>query len=466
MVVATPSRIILPPERKIVLPAAQKLILPTHIHSLTPIQDKYRTDRKHRFFVLPPGRRSRKTLLSFRKVMLAAMRNRGHRYFLGAPTRPQAKAIFWKRVLSETTHFRRGKANHTELSVTLLNGTEIHVVGLDNAKRIEGQPWNGCHISEFDDLKTDAWPSNIRPVLSDTNGWAILDGVPEGRKQLYDLALYACDGAIPKTEAGIGSFLESRLDPEWCYYHWFSADVLPAAEIEAARRTLDPKMFAQEYEGSFEAFDGLAYHAAHGANYIDGYMVNPAEPVILAMDFNYSPMSSVLLQKTVIGGKDAVVAFKAFAFQNCLTEAACERLLDEAGEGCESWRWIIYPDPACQHGSSHGAGVTDLGIINDVFKRRCKGGFWVNVKPAAPKRKDRLNAVNAMLRNASGEARLYIVRSECKPLVKDFEKCGMEEFLNGKFKDPSLGHASDGLGYFIDYDYPIEIANYEALTRM
>jgi hypothetical protein len=440
-----------------------QLTLPVRIHPITPIQSLYYHDRKHRFFVLPPGRRSRKTLLSFRRVLLAALRNAKHRYFLGAPTRPQAKAIFWKRLKAETQAFWAKQPNESELFVTLLNGTEIHVVGLERPQRIEGQPWHGGHISEFDDLKTGAWESNIRPVLSDTHGFCILDGVPEGRKHLYDLALYACDGAIPKTQAGVGSFVESKADPEWCYYHWFSADVLPPAEIDAARRTLDPKMFAQEYEGSFEAFDGLAYHAANGANYIDGYRVNPTEPVIVAMDFNYSPMCSTLLQKTNIDGKEKVVAFKANAFQNCSTEAACERIIDETGENL---RYIVYPDPACQNRAAHGVGVSDLGIINEVFSRRAKGGFWINVKPAAPKRKDRLNAVNAMLRNAKGEARLLIVRSECKALVKDFEKCGMEEFLNGHFKDPSLGHASDGLGYFIDHDYPLEIANYEALTRM
>jgi len=445
-----------------VLQPPRKLHLPVHIHSLTGIQNQYLHDWVHRFFVLPPGRRSRKTLLSSRKVLLRGLRKRG-RYFHGAPTRPQAKAIFWDRLKAETTLLRKGKPHETDLCVELLNGTEIHVVGLDNAKRIEGQPWHGCHISEFDDLKPGAWQSNIRPVLSDTNGFAILDGVPEGRKHLYDLALYACDGAIPKTLAGVGSFKESRLAPEWCYYHWFSADVLSAHEIEAARRTLDPKMFAQEYEGSFEAFDGLAYHATHEANYIDGYQLNPKLPVCVAMDFNFSPMCSVLLQKTEIRGTPKVVAFKANAFQNCSTEAACERIIDETGENLQ---YIIYPDPASQNRSAHGVGESDLGIINDTFRRRAKRGHWVNVKPAAPKRKDRLNAVNGMLRNAAGEARLLIVREACRPLVRDFEKCGMEEFLNGHFKDPALGHASDGLGYFIDHDYPVETANYEALARM
>ncbi len=89
----------------------------------------------------------------------------------------------------------------------------------------------------------------------------------------------------------------------------------------------------------------------------------------------------------------------------------------------------------------------------------------MKVKDAHPKRKDRLNAVN----NALGPAKpikpgdkpkapdpflLYVVADECEPLVRDFAECGMQEFLNGHFSSTDLGHASDGLGYMIDYEHP------------
>ena len=83
------------------------------------------------------------------------------------------------------------------MKVILKNGSMIQVIGLDKPERIEGMPWHGCHITEIGNIKETAWGENIRPVLSDTNGWAILDGVPEGINFLYDLALYACDGALP-----------------------------------------------------------------------------------------------------------------------------------------------------------------------------------------------------------------------------------------------------------------------------
>ncbi len=41
---------------------------PTVLHDLTPIQQEYYRDFEHRFFVIPAGRRSRKTLLGIAKI--------------------------------------------------------------------------------------------------------------------------------------------------------------------------------------------------------------------------------------------------------------------------------------------------------------------------------------------------------------------------------------------------------------
>jgi len=197
--------------------------LPTQLRNLTQRQIDFYND-KHRFVILPAGRRSRKTLISKRKILLAALQNSDHKYFHGAPTRQQAKQIFWKDLLHYTSYFRSKPPNNTELYVTLHNGSEIHVIGLDRPERVEGQVWHGCHITEMGNIKDGAWEENIRPVLSDTKGFAILDGVPEGRNHYYDKALYASGGALPTTLPIKGAFAENPEDREWAYFTWFSAD--------------------------------------------------------------------------------------------------------------------------------------------------------------------------------------------------------------------------------------------------
>jgi hypothetical protein len=81
-------------------------------------------------------------------------------------------------------------------------------------------------------------------------------------------------------------------------------------------------------------------------------------------------------------------------------------------------------------------------------------GFQIRVRPAHPKRKDRLNAVNSKLKNAAGEIGLHISRT-AKPLINDLQKVTAEEYLNGNFTDPMLGHVSDALGYYIEYRFPV-----------
>src|SRR5919107_4048802 len=66
--------------------------------------------------------------------------------------------------------------------------------------------------------------------LADRRGWCWLIGVPEGRNSYWDSYQYAISGA----------------DPEWDAFTWISADILPASEIESARRALSAEMFEQE----------------------------------------------------------------------------------------------------------------------------------------------------------------------------------------------------------------------------
>ena len=127
------------------------------IEPITDIQRRLLLDDKHRFFIVPSGRRSRKSLIAKWKLRQHAIENPG-RYFHGAPTRDQAKKIFWKQLKQSLSLLGLIKhVNESELTVTIraVNNqeSEICVVGLDRPERIEGQPWHGCHITEFNNLK-------------------------------------------------------------------------------------------------------------------------------------------------------------------------------------------------------------------------------------------------------------------------------------------------------------------------
>ncbi len=412
---------------------------------LTPIQKLFLQDEEHRFQVTCSGRRSRKTLIGRRKTFLRALERKG-RYFHGAPTHKQAKSIFWDDLKRYTKYLRRSKSE-SDLWVKLINGSEIHVVGLDAPERIEGQPWHGCHLTEFGNFKPNAWESNIRPVLSDTNGWAIIDGVPEGRAGgYYPLCLYACGGALPERNEAIKGAIGTNVDdPDWIYYHWFSSDVLPASEIAAARRTLDDRMFRQEYEGSFESTAGLAYYAFSATN-LKRLKYDPQKAVYVGMDFNVDPMSAVFFHIE----NDTILQFG----EAYLRHSNTYEMRDEIKSRFPVSMVTIFPDSTGEAESSK-ATKSDLAILR-------LAGFKVKAHKSNPKVKDRINAVNARIRTTDGQIHYFVDPVACPYTVKDLN---MVERLpdgreNKKQEDEGLVHISSALGYPIAYMYPVRSGTY------
>ncbi|HBJ74692.1 MAG TPA: hypothetical protein DDY86_04045 [Syntrophaceae bacterium] len=417
------------------------------LHDLTPIQKQYYND-VHRFLVCSAGRRSRKTLIGTRKVLSAAMINAGKRYFLGAPTRTQAKDIFWTGKVSGLQMILPrpiiSSESHSDLWIRLPNAAEIHVVGLDKPQRIEGQPWDGCLITEMADVKPSAWGMNIRPVLSDTNGFAILDGVPEGRDWYYDMAVRAAGGVIPTTRPMLGAYAEDPNDSDWAFYSWFSADVLTAAEIEAVKRELDERTFRQEYEGSFEGEEGRAYYAFSSANLVDDKHVDISRiHVHVGMDFNVDPMTAVICD---VSG-DTVHQFDEVYLRHSNTYEMVEHLLRV--KKLNPAATTIYPDSTGAADSSN-ATESDLKILRNA-------GFKIKAHPANPRQRDRLAAVNTRCMSTNGVARFFVQR-HCVKTINDLNR--VQSMPDGRLdktqKDTGLTHISDGLGYLIAYLFPIK----------
>ncbi len=411
----------------------------------TPIQTQYLRDEKHRFLICSAGRRSRKTLIGVRKVIRRALKNPGRRYFLGAPTHQQAKAIFWnseysgmQRILPRALIIAE---SHSDLWVRFPNGSEIHVAGLDRPQRIEGQPWYGCMVTEMADVKPTAWEANIRPVLGDTLGFAILDGVPEGRNHYYDMARRAAGGVIPETKPLIGAYAEDPLDPEWAFYSWFSSDVLTAAEIAAFKRETDERTFRQEYEGSFEGEEGRAYYAFSAVNVVPDVQVKPTH-VHIGMDFNVDPMTAVLCE---VEG-DTVKQFDEVYLRHSNTQEMAAHLKEV--KGLNPANCTVYPDSTGAAESSN-ATVSDLTILRNA-------GFKIKAHPANPRQRDRIAAVNTRCRATNGMIRYYVQR-HCAKTINDLDRVQSlsDGRLDKKQANSGLTHISDGLGYLIAYLFPV-----------
>jgi hypothetical protein len=79
---------------------------------------------------------------------------------------------------------------------------------------------------------------------------------------------------------------------------------------------------------------------------------------------------------------------------------------------------------------------------------------------ANPPVKDRINCVNARLRNHADQRRL-LINPNCKHLIKDLEQVCWKADPHGSAlaeldkSDPLRTHVSDALGYFVAREFPM-----------
>jgi len=358
-------------------------------------------------------------------------------YFAAAPTYGQAKRVFWNDLKNMIPKQWIRKKSESELYINTIWGSTLYVFGMDKPERIEGSPWDGGILDEFGNMKAMTWDENVRPALADRRGWCWLIGVPEGRNHYYDKWLHAISGK----------------DPEWEGFTWFSSTVLPPDEIESARRVYDERTFRQEYEGSFEAYEGVVYYNFSRKN-VNPVKYNPNQMLCLRFDFNQTPMSCTAAQiyKESYGTKalDHVKVLREWSINNSNTPEMCQAILADFPDHQKGA--VIYGDAFGDRGT---VGKTDYDTIEEILGDRAGWKLWKRVPNSNPSVIDRINSTNSMMCSIDGHIRTTVDPS-CKHLIKDFERVTFKEGTRVINKDdPKYTHWSDGHGYHIHREYPI-----------
>lgn len=409
--------------------------------SLKPAQSRvFICDR--RFRVLAAGRRFGKTYLACTELCRAAF-GAGRIAWYVAPTYKQAKRIAWKPLKELTRPFWTSAPNETDLRIELINGGTIALRGADNYDNLRGEGLNFVVLDEFASMAPEAWTEVLRPALSDRVGGALFIGTPKGHNHFYEL------------------FQAGREQEGWGTFQYTTEQgglVLPA-ELEAARLELDERTFQQEYQASFENLaTGRVYYAFDRARNVRSLISSASAPLFWALDFNVNPMCSVIGQ--TVGG--VVGILDELILPNSNTLAACEEFAARTKKlfPGKHTNVYVYGDATGEHRNS-SASRTDWQIVRDFFGRypdRYQVTF--RVPSANPPVKDRINCVNAMLRNHAGQQRLYI-DSRCKELIKDFEQVCWKIDPNGNSladvdkSNPMRTHASDAVGYYVARELPM-----------
>lgn len=344
-----------------------------------------------------------------------------------APTIGQARTVMWSPLKQWIPSWFVKSWNETRLTVTLQNNSEISLKSADNPDTMRGVGLDRLVMDEIADMKPEVWFEVLRPACSDKMADVLFVGTPKGLSSwAYEVYRRARDGE----------------DPDWAAFSCttLEAGFVPQKEIDKARRDLDPRVFRQEYEATFESPSGVVYPFFDEDN-IDDSVVDTGEKILIGMDFNISPgMSAVLASK---------VADELHIWDEIFIPSGTTFDMAEEIQGRYPDREIvIYPDPAGNSRKTSAAvGVTDFTILKDA-------GFMVKAPRKAPFVVDRINLVNRLLTSADGYKRMFI-HSRCKKLIDSLATLGYKEGTNAPDKTSGLDHMSDALGYLVCAEFPM-----------
>ena len=379
----------------------------------------------NRFRVLITGRRFGKTFLCIQELAKFSRYPKRKCWYV-APTYRMAKDIVWNELVDRLTkHKWISKTNHSDLRITLRNGSEISLRGADNENSLRGVGLDFLVMDEFADIKEHAWFEVLRPTLSDKNGSALFCGTPRGYGNWsYNL------------------FTKEQEDTNWKSFQFTTLEggQVSATEIDQARQDLDERTFKQEYMASFVNYAGqIYYNFDRKDNVIEKYQPQSNE-IHIGMDFNIDPMSAVVSE--VIGNN--IYIYDEIVIYSSNTDEIVQEIRNRyAGKHI-----FVYPDPASKQRKTSAGGVTDLAILKNA-------GYNLRVRNNHPLIRDRINAVNTKLKNANGKRSLFIDQ-RCKNVIKSIERQIYKEGTTVPDKDNNYDHMNDALGYMVEYLYPVK----------
>ena len=421
-----------------------------------------------RFCVVKAGRRAGKSMLIKRHAHMVApsLTAADGLVVIGAPTHDDGRRIFWsdlKALAPPRLVLRTPSESRLEIELASVGGkATIRVVGLDVPERARGDAIDQLYVDEFVFLRRLAWAEVLRPSLSTAGrlGGAWLVSTPRIPR----------DGRpAPSAEEfrELHNMASRGTDPEWGAYAWPSKDIVPAEEIESARRQLDPRTFRQEYEATWESVEGRAYYAfeaeTHGR---PGLPYDPDRELIVCLDFNVSPGVAVIGQEHAydegtplwrllgpgrpLGRVVTCWIGQVWIERDSSTPAICRVLARDWG----SHKGQVLVDGDATGGLAHTSQVEgpDWQLVRNYLRPTFGDRLRVVHARSNPRQGVRVASMNARLRSADGLIHMLIDSARCQRLLRDLDETQIKPGSAGEIWKPKgtmLTHMSDAIGYYI-----------------
>jgi hypothetical protein len=380
---------------------------------------------QHRFKVVIAGRRLGKTTLAIREICRHARQPNVDVWLVG-PTYRSIKMVAWKALKHKLQDLRWvKKVNESELQITLKNDSTISLKGADNRDSLRGAKLAFCAIDEIADCDPELFPEIIRPALADSEGGALIIGTPKGKNN-HAYELYCMEEDHPDT---------------WKSFQYTTAQggFVSEAELEAARAEMDARTYKQEFEATWETFQGVvAYNFSREHNI--RRLENPDTKILhIGMDFNTSPVTAAIY---VQQGREMYQIDEIHMLNSNTQEMA-----DEISRRYSKSTIICYPDPSGNQRKTSASGATDFTILRNA-------GFTVRAPSRHNLVRDRINSYNARLCSSDGVRHLFI-DPKCKYTIESLEKFCYKEGTQVPDKG-QWDHMFDAASYCIDFMFPIK----------
>lgn len=381
------------------------------------------SEAKH--ILLFGGSRSGKTYSLVRSIIIRACKAKSRHVILRLNFN-HAKTSIWldtlPKVLKTSFPDLPIQWNKTDYFITLPNGSEIWIAGLDDEKRIEkilGKEYSTIYFNECSQIGYTQVQIALTRLAekSDLKKKVYYDANPPTKRH-WTYWLFV-KGIHPETgiELDKDSYASMLMNPQ---------DNLDNIDEDyvSLLNSLDEKQRKRFLLGEFnDDSDGSAYYAFNrDLNVQEFDTAFRSGSIRIGMDFNVMPMTAVIGYYV---NKKFYIWDETF-LENSDTFKMCDHLIKHNYIG------VVYPDSTGANRKT--SGKSDHLILKD-------NGFVINFT-RNPFVTDRVNNLNRLLRDGK-----IIIHPRCKKLINDLEKVTWKNDELDQKTDKMLTHISDALGY-------------------
>lgn len=375
-----------------------------------------------RFRVFISGRRVGKTTLCIRELIrFASIPNTVNWYV--SPSYRMSKEIVWSKLrgmLSDINWVE--KANESDLTLNLKNGSVIALKGAENFDSLRGRSLNFLVLDEVADIKPATFNEVLRPALADKRGHVLFCGTPKGKSNWsYDL------------------FNNSNDDWESWQVTTSEGGYVTEEELESARELLDARTYEQEFEANFVTTANKIFYNFDRDTHVKPWNKPIPDVLHVGQDFNYSPCTAVLfaLDGETLHAVDEI----------SINTSNTDEMVNEIRTRYPGKKIVSYPDPAGAQNKSSAGGKTDISILQNA-------GFVVKVKRSHDPVRDTVNSVNSRLMSTTGSINMF-VDPRCRQTIESMDRWSYKENTVQPDKNEGWDHMSDCIRYITHYLFPV-----------